>query len=112
MEEKRRLTRHALSESFMLVERDTGEYLGTIEDINTGGIRLSSHQNLDKKDTYYCRMNLPYKILGKDFINMDVTNVWLKKHDSQSLGGFLMMTSWQGLAMIEMIINQYSGKRM
>jgi len=74
--ERRQLTRRNFSYYMRVFDEHTGELVGQLADISTGGFKLESSQRLPLGVVYFLRVDLVGEISLQDHINFFARSCW------------------------------------
>jgi hypothetical protein len=76
--ERRKLTRRKFSYYMRVMNDDTGEMLGHLADISTGGFKLESPLQIPLNTNYNLRLDLSSDIASKDFMVFTARSRWIQ----------------------------------
>lgn len=76
MDERRRLDRKDFSYYMRLIDNDTGELVGHLTDISTGGFKLDSQNPIPLEKDYKFRMDLTGEVADKPSMVFTARSKW------------------------------------
>ncbi len=79
MVEKRRLPRRNFSYYMRVMNENTGELVGHLADISTGGFRLESAKPIPQNRDFFFRIELPGDIATKTYMVFGARSKWCTK---------------------------------
>jgi len=79
MDEKRKEERHHLIHYLRIFDRESGQEIGNLVNINAGGIMIVSGEPLVSGKCYHLRMDFPEEFMGTYQLNFDAQVRWLKE---------------------------------
>ena len=90
----RRLKRYELIAFLKVFDRQSGERVGHLVDVNTEGMGMTCPGPLEEGKTYEFTVELPSQILGLDSIDVDADCCRIHKNEESELlvCGFLFVT--------------------
>ncbi|SFM40549.1 PilZ domain-containing protein [Halopseudomonas yangmingensis] len=75
-EERRTMTRNAVSSSLEVFDLDSGEHLGRVVDLHSEGMMLLSERPLDLNRNWTLQVNLPMKLNGHSEFFASAESLW------------------------------------
>jgi len=84
MPERRKLDRRDFSEYLRLMNENTGELVGHLSDISTGGFKLESKKPIDPNSDFLLRMDNINAVADKDHLVFSARSRWCQR-DSTDL---------------------------
>jgi hypothetical protein len=84
-EERRREDRHHLIHYLRIFDRDSGEEIGNLVNINQSGVMIVSGMPIEEGKFLRLRMEFPEEIDGKQQINFDAETRWLEANEKYGL---------------------------
>ncbi len=84
-EERRREDRHHLIHYLRIFDRDNGEEIGNLVNINKGGVMIVSGMPIEEGKFLRLRMEFPEEVDGKTQIEFDAETRWLEANEQYGL---------------------------
>jgi hypothetical protein len=84
-EERRREERHHLIHYLRIFDRDSGEEIGNLVNINKNGVMIVSGKPIEEGKFLRLRMQFPEEIGGKRQIEFDAETRWLETSERYGL---------------------------
>ena len=81
--EKRRFPRKLLEEPAQVLDRDTGQLLGVLEDVSRGGFSLLTDQNIRQEEVRSVTLVLPGPLDSSHQVSMVAECVWCQSGNKQ-----------------------------
>ena len=110
MVDRRKIKRRHLIYYLRIFDRDSGELLGHLVDISTGGMMIISEQPLETRKRFRLRMVFPEKLLGKENFDFEARSLWCKPDLNPSfydIGFSIENLSPEVIQTIEQLITEY-----
>lgn len=80
MPERRKVNRRDFSYYMRLMNERTGELVGHLADISTGGFRLESRKPIIPNLDFLLRMDLTNAVSNKDYLVFSARSKWCERH--------------------------------
>ena len=80
MPERRKISRRDFSDYMRVMNERTGELVGHLSDISTGGFKLESRTPLGVNQQFMLRMDLTNEVSNKDHIVFVARSCWCQRH--------------------------------
>ena len=80
MAERRKLDRRDFSYYMRLMNERTGELIGHLADISTGGFKIESRSPITPNSDFLMRMDLTNEVSNKDYMVFAARSKWCHKH--------------------------------
>jgi len=106
-EGRRKLRRFRLVCSLPVIDRDSGEQIGMLEDITVEGLRLKGPNLLQTGRTFHVTLQLPVEIERRTGIELNAHCVWSSESGTPGLyeAGFSFVNpSWEATEIIDKLI--------
>ena len=81
--EKRRFPRKALDEPAQVLDRDTGQLLGVLEDVSRGGFSLLTNQRIRLEEVRSVTLVLPGPLESSHWVSLVAECVWCQPGNKQ-----------------------------
>lgn len=110
MDDHRRLKRRHLLYCLRVVDRDTGEPVGSLVDITREGLMLIGPRPLDTGRVHRLRMDLPPAVVPGDRLDLDAEGVWSRRDHDPALhvtGFRLLDPTLESRHAIHLLIDDY-----
>ena len=78
--ERRKLDRRDFSYYMRLMNERTGELIGHLSDISTGGFKLESKNPIRDNQEFLMRMDLTNEVSNKDYLVFVAKSRWCQRH--------------------------------
>ena len=85
LEERRKEDRHHLIHYLRIFDRDSGEEIGNLVNINKSGVMIVSGMPIAEGKYLRLRMEFPEEIEGKQQIDFDAETCWLEANEKFGL---------------------------
>ncbi|MBD3218974.1 MAG: hypothetical protein GF310_11920 [candidate division Zixibacteria bacterium] len=85
MEEKRKNVRRIPNDYFLVYDRHHGNFIGRLLNMSLGGMMLVSEGPIETSKIFYCRMDLPEKVQGRNNITFDAVSKWCRMNDNTKM---------------------------
>ncbi len=81
MDEQRKLVRRKAKGEYPIINRQTGDMVGLVLDLNIKGVKLLTPEPIEVPRLYYYEMTLPHKVNGSKQIFFDAESRWCEKRE-------------------------------
>ncbi len=85
MQERRRENRHHLVHYLRIFDRDNGQEIGNLVNINKGGVMIVSGEPLEEGAQMHLRIQFPEELMGKSSVEFDAETRWLNTNNEYDL---------------------------
>jgi hypothetical protein len=94
LSELRQLERHEITQLVSVFDTFSGETLGNLVNVSTGGLMLVSQQPIDSNRIYQVTLSLPEEVLEGIQIELVIDCLWSKQAGTQS-------AHWSGFCIVD-----------
>lgn len=109
MDNKRKTNRELIKNYLNIIDANSFEVLGFLQDLSTKGIRIKSHKKLILLKNYVLSIKLSKNINNSDIIILTASCVWSKPDNESYINGFIIEhISEDNLILLQKLINDLS----
>ena len=81
MEETRKDLRRIPNDYFLVFDRHHDNFIGRVLNMSLGGMMLVSEDPMETSKLFHCRMDLPEKVEGHDYITFNAESKWCRMNE-------------------------------
>ena len=78
---KRKHERVKPLDHFLVIDQQTGDFIGRVVNMSSGGLKLIGANPVEKEKIYQCQMTLPQEFEGETMIEFEACCKWSEKNE-------------------------------